>query len=117
MCGTPARTRPAPARPARGFTCAGPSRRLTWRFLLRPQTHALVRHLQLMLPGIRIWLDVDDLEDIGQVEEAVQAVAVVVIFLSAGYFASRNCRPSDAHPPIRCAQLRDQSRLRAMSEQ
>ena len=50
-------------------------------------------------------------------DKAVQDVAVVVIFLSAGYFASRNCRPSDAHPPIRCAQLRDQSRLRAMSEQ
>ena len=56
------------------------------------QTHTLVRQLQLMLPGIRIWLDVVNLDDIGKLEEAVADAAVVLIFLSSGYFASRNCR-------------------------
>jgi len=56
------------------------------------QTHTLVRQLQLMLPGIRIWLDVVNLEDIGKLEEAVADAAIVLIFLSSGYFASRNCR-------------------------
>ena len=56
------------------------------------QTHTLVRQLQLMLPGIRIWLDVVNLEDIGKLEEAVANAAVVLIFLSSGYFASHNCR-------------------------
>lgn len=56
------------------------------------QTHTLVRQLQLMLPGIRIWLDVVNLEDIGKLEEAMANAAVMLIFLSSGYFASRNCR-------------------------
>ena len=56
------------------------------------QTHTLVRQLQLMLPGIRIWLDAVNLEDIGKLEEAVADAAVVLFFLSSGYFASRNCR-------------------------
>ena len=45
------------------------------------QTHTLVRQLQLMLPGIRIWLDVVNLMDIGKLEEAVADAAVVLIFL------------------------------------
>ena len=56
------------------------------------QTHTLVRQLQLMLPGIRIWLDVVNLTDIGKLEEAVADAAVVLIFLSSGYFASHNSR-------------------------
>ena len=51
-----------------------------------------MRQLQLLLPGIRIWLDVVNLDDIGKLEEAVADAAVVLIFLSSGYFASRNCR-------------------------
>jgi len=56
------------------------------------QTHTLVRQLQRMLPGIHIWLDVVNLESIGKLEEAVADAAVVLCFLSSGYFASRNCR-------------------------
>ena len=51
-----------------------------------------MRQLQLLLPGIRIWLDVVNLEDISKLELSVGDSAVVVIFLSKGYFASRNCR-------------------------
>ena len=36
--------------------------------------------------------DVANLEDIGKLEEAVADAAVVLIFLSSGYFASLNCQ-------------------------
>lgn len=54
--------------------------------------HTLVRQLQLVLPGVRIWLDVVNLEDISKLEEAVDDAAVIVVFLSKNYFASANCR-------------------------
>jgi hypothetical protein len=57
-----------------------------------PQTHAVVRKLQLLLPGIKIWLDVDYLNDLGKLEESVADCAVFLIFLSKGYFRSANCR-------------------------
>jgi hypothetical protein len=52
----------------------------------------VVRKLQLLLPGIKIWLDVDHLEDLGKLEEAVADAAVFIIFLLKGYFCSVNCR-------------------------
>jgi hypothetical protein len=52
----------------------------------------VVRKLQLLLPGVRIWLDVDNLSDLGRLEESVADAAVFVIFLSATYFRSANCR-------------------------
>ena len=57
------------------------------------KTHTLARQLQLLLPGVLIWLDVVNLEDISKLEEYMDEAAVTVIFLSRGYFASRNCRP------------------------
>ena len=45
-----------------------------------------------MLPGVRIWLDVDCLDDVGKLEESVEASTCLCIFLSKGYFASANCR-------------------------
>ena len=51
-----------------------------------------MRQLQLLLPGIRIWLDVDNLEDVGRLEEAVADATTFLVFLSAGYFKSFNCR-------------------------
>ena len=56
------------------------------------QTHTLVRQMQLLLPGIRIWLDVDSLDALEKLEDAVAASAVVVLFLTSGYFRSENCR-------------------------
>jgi len=46
----------------------------------------------LLLPGIQIWLDVDNLDDVGRLEESVADAATFIIFLSAGYFESFNCR-------------------------
>ncbi|EOD23669.1 hypothetical protein EMIHUDRAFT_239307 [Emiliania huxleyi CCMP1516] len=56
------------------------------------QTHTVVRQLQLLLPGVRIWLDVDNLEDVGRLEESVRDATTFLVFLSAGYFKSFNCR-------------------------
>ncbi|EOD33181.1 hypothetical protein EMIHUDRAFT_202403 [Emiliania huxleyi CCMP1516] len=56
------------------------------------QTHTVVRQLQLLLPGVRIWLDVDNLEDVGRLEESVADAMTFLVFLSAGYFKSFNCR-------------------------
>ena len=56
------------------------------------QAHVIVRQLQLLLPGIQIWLDVDNLDDVGRLEESVADAATFIIFLSAGYFESFNCR-------------------------
>ena len=47
------------------------------------------RSLANLLPGVKIFLDVDDRKDIGQLEKHIEASAVILIFLSAGYFKSR----------------------------
>ena len=48
--------------------------------------------VQLLLPGVQIWLDVDCLDDVGKLEESVQRSLTAIIFLSQGYFASAKCR-------------------------
>ena len=47
-----------------------------------------LRHL---LPGIKIFLDVDDLEDLGSLEEYIQRSQVILIFMTKGYWRSKNC--------------------------
>ena len=54
-------------------------------------TATIKRQLQRLLPEARIFLDVDDLQDIGSLERYVDESAVVLMFLSKGYFSSRNC--------------------------
>ena len=49
------------------------------------------RQLQLCLPGVSVFLDVEDLKDIGALERYIKESAVVLILLSKNYFASRNC--------------------------
>ena len=51
---------------------------------------------------MRIWLDVEQLDDVGKLEESVRESACFCLFLSKGYFASKNCalpRPSLLHTP------------------
>ena len=55
------------------------------------QCATIKRQLTLLIPGVSIFLDVDDLEDIGALEEYVDATAVIMIFVSKGYFKSGNC--------------------------
>jgi hypothetical protein len=52
----------------------------------------VVRKLQLLLPGIRIWLDVEHMDDVSKLEEEVLNASVFILFLSCGYFESFNCR-------------------------
>merc|ERR1719446_1550131 len=67
--------------------------------------HNIVRQLHLLCPGIRIWLDVDHLKDVGGLEEAIGSCATVIMLLTQGYFASTNCRreiyaSTDAEKPL-----------------
>merc|ERR1719491_1479316 len=58
----------------------------------KDKTHTAVRKMQLFLPGVRIWLDVDELTNVDQLEESVNSCVVMIIFYTKGYFRSKNCR-------------------------
>ena len=50
------------------------------------------RLLQLALPpSMSIFLDVDDMKDIGSLEVYIDESQVILMFVSRGYFSSRNC--------------------------
>jgi len=55
------------------------------------QASVIKRRVQLLVPGATIFLDVDDLEGIGELEKHVSASQCVLLFLSRGYFFSPNC--------------------------
>eukprot|EP00965_Chrysotila_dentata_P094627 3128793-Pleurochrysis_carterae.AAC.6 len=55
------------------------------------QVATIKRQLQLLLPGIRVFLDIDDLHEINKLEEYVERSQCILIFLSNGYFFSTNC--------------------------
>ena len=55
------------------------------------QNATIKRQLCLLLPGVSVFLDVDDLKSIGELEEYVRASQVVQLFCSKGYFKSFNC--------------------------
>eukprot|EP00593_Proboscia_inermis_P015009 CAMPEP_0171309878 /NCGR_PEP_ID=MMETSP0816-20121228/20066_1 /TAXON_ID=420281 /ORGANISM="Proboscia inermis, Strain CCAP1064/1" /LENGTH=438 /DNA_ID=CAMNT_0011793699 /DNA_START=1162 /DNA_END=2478 /DNA_ORIENTATION=+ len=56
------------------------------------KTHSIARKLKMILPNLKIWLDVDNLKDISRLEDSVAESTMVIIFYSAGYFESKNCR-------------------------
>jgi hypothetical protein len=59
----------------------------------KAKSHAIVRKMQLIMPGVKIWLDVDDIDSSGgNLEQAVTGSRVFIVFVSKGYFASYNCR-------------------------
>ena len=49
------------------------------------------KNLMLLLPGVQVFLDVDDLEEIGALEEYIKRSQAILFFLSKGYFRSKNC--------------------------
>ena len=55
------------------------------------QVAVVKRQLMRMMPNCRIFLDVDDLKDIHELETYVAQSSVVLFFLSSGYLSSRNC--------------------------
>ena len=44
------------------------------------QTHAIVRKLQLLLPGIKLWLDVDIVDNIRKLEDHVGDSNVFIMY-------------------------------------
>jgi len=56
------------------------------------QTHTLVRQIQRLLPSMNIWLDVDSMETVGDLEDSVTKSSTFILFLSKGYFKSQNCK-------------------------
>ena len=55
------------------------------------QARVIKSQLQMLLPGVYIFLDVDDLEDITMLEEYIDQSNAILMFLSRGFFDSRNC--------------------------
>ena len=55
------------------------------------QVASLKSHLAVLLPGIRIFLDVEALESTVDLERHVEEARVFLLFMSRGYFASTNC--------------------------
>ena len=68
------------------------------------QCAVIKRQLCLLLPGAKIFLDVDDLADIGALEEYIDMTAVITIFASKGYFKSTS---TDARFPSLRPRLTD----------
>ena len=71
---------------------------VTWHLFLshiwgtgQDQCATIKRQLLLLMPGVSIFLDVDDLKSIDALEEYVDATSVVMMFVSKGYFMSKNC--------------------------
>ena len=44
-----------------------------------------------MLPGVSVFLDVDDLEEIGDLEGYIERTSIILVYCSKGYFTSKNC--------------------------
>ena len=55
------------------------------------QCAVIKRQLNLLMPGISVFLDVDDLEDIGSLEQYIEQTQCMLLLLTRGYFHSRNC--------------------------
>ena len=69
-------------------------------------TATIKRQLQILLPDINVFLDVDDLKDVGALDDYIDRSQVILFFLSLGYFASRVTTPhptrSPLYPPHQC---------------
>ncbi len=59
---------------------------------------AFVDWVQLRCPGLLLWLDFEQLDSVGKLEKSVRESATFVVFLSKGYFASKNCKIPPAPP-------------------
>ena len=102
----------------------------TWK-TGQAKSHAIVRRMQLVMPQIRIWLDVDEIhQESGgsgttgsmNLEVAVEKSAVLILFYSKGYFASRNCRREiytalKLDKPIICIYEGNQCELKYMRDE
>jgi hypothetical protein len=58
------------------------------------QAAVIKRQLEHLLPTSKVFLDVDDLVEIGDLENYVRSTQCMLLFLSKGYFCSRKCGAS-----------------------
>ena len=65
-------------------------RRCTWASA-QDQVGSIKSSLRALVPGIQVFHDVDDLTDLGQLETLIGRSGCILVFLSEGYFGSRNC--------------------------
>jgi len=54
------------------------------------QAKTLKKELQMLLPELRVFVDVDDLANLDDLEVLVERSSLVVVFLSRGFFGSPN---------------------------
>jgi len=55
------------------------------------QMRIVKQRLLEMIPELHVFLDVDDLEEIGDLEAYVERTVTVLVYCSRGYFTSKNC--------------------------
>jgi len=55
------------------------------------QMRIIKQRLLEMIPDLSVFLDVDDLEEIGNLESYIERSSSVLVYCSRGYFASKNC--------------------------
>ena len=70
----------------------------TWK-TGQDQVSVIKHQLRAVLPGVRVWLDVDELDDLGKLEEFVHGSAMVLVFLSQvgrTPLATRSLTPSES---------------------
>ena len=79
----------------------------TWHMFLshiwgtgQDQCAGIKRQLKLMMPGASVFLDVDDLKSIDALEQYISGSAVIMIFVSKGYFLSKSKLPPGL-PPLK----------------
>ena len=58
-----------------------------------------------LFPCRSVWLDVDELDDLNKLEEYVHRSALLLAFLSQGYFLSRSAAAPPPPAPSRTASL------------
>jgi len=55
------------------------------------QMRIVKQQLREMMPNILVFLDVDNLEDIGGLDNYIAHSSVILVYCSSGYFQSKNC--------------------------
>ena len=56
----------------------------------RSQMRVIKQRLLEMIPGLQIFLDVDDLEDIANLGGYIDRSDAILVYCSRGYFESKN---------------------------
>ena len=62
------------------------------------QCASIKRHVVALLPYASVFLDTDDLKDIGALEQYIKQSRIILIFVSKGYFTSKSSLPLRIEP-------------------